>query len=159
MAVGAVILIVAQSRIRPFEARVGSLVVGSAQIDGARALGTAILFRVRGALVGVEISTSCSIALLLSPFCLLAGGLIISRRISVRRGLVTLGVSVLWLFAVNQARILIIVLSMRTWGLERGYELSHVLLGTVVSTLGVLGGLVIFVRTLTQAQGPAEPAR
>ncbi len=152
----AVLLVVAQSHVRPFEAWVGSLVVGSAQVDAARALGSVILFRAQGVLVGVEISASCSVALLISPFCLLAGGLIVSRRVSIRRGLTSLGLLVLWLFAVNQARILVIVLSMRIWGLERGYELSHVLLGTVVSTLGVVGGLVIFVRSLTQARSPVE---
>jgi len=145
-----------QETVRIAEARVAAAVLTVARVAGAQAFGTNVLFRVRGAFAGVNITTSCSVALLLSPFCLLAGGLLLSRRTSVGTGLRTLGVVALWLIAVNQARILIIILAMRIWGLDRGYELSHVAFGSGVSTLGVLGGVALFVRSMARAQVPAE---
>jgi len=152
----ALLLFFGQATVRTIEARVAVAVLAAAQVAGAQAFGTDVLFRLHGAFVGVNITTSCSVALLISPFCLLAGGLLLSRRTSVGAGLRTLGIVALWLFAMNQARILLIVLSMRIWGFDRGYELSHVAFGSVISTLGVLGGVALFVRRVGRAPIPAN---
>lgn len=156
MAAGAVVLVLEQTAVRPLEASLAARVIDIIRVAPAHTLDTVILFPTHGRFVGLTLNASCSIALLISPFCLLAGGLVLSRRTSPPRGLATLGLLVLWLLVVNQARIVIIVLSMRLWGLERGYELSHVVFGTVVSTLGVLGGLVIFVRSMATAPRPLD---
>lgn len=152
----AVMLFFGEGTVRAVEARIATAVLTGARVAGAQAFGTNVLFRVRGTFAGVNITTSCSVALLLSPFFLLAGGLLLSRRTSVGTGLRTLGVVALWLVAINQARILMIILSMRIWGLDRGYELSHVAFGSVISTLAVLGGVALFVRSMARAQVPAE---
>jgi exosortase/archaeosortase family protein len=78
------------------------------------------------------------------PFGLIAGGLLLGGRLTVRRGLVTVASVILLVFAVNQLRIGIVAVSMRTWGLQTGYERSHVLLGSLISTFGVAVGVVIF---------------
>lgn len=152
----AVLLFLGQGTVRIVEAHVAVALLAIAQVAGTQAFGTDVLFRMHGAFVGVNITTSCSAALLLSPFFLLAGGLFVSRRTSVGSGLRTLGMVALWLFAMNQARILLIVLSMRAWGFERGYELSHIAFGSVISTLGVLGGVALFVRSVSRAPTPVD---
>jgi hypothetical protein len=49
------------------------------------------------------------------------------------------------IFLVNQLRLLVIAGSMLAWGFRTGYERSHVFLGTVLSTVGVIIGVIIFV--------------
>jgi hypothetical protein len=44
---------------------------------------------------------------------------------------------------------------MRQWGYPDGFERSHVLLGSVVSTVGVAGGLLLFLRMVV----PREKGR
>lgn len=156
MVAGALLLFLGQATVRAAEARLAALVLDGAQISAPRSLGTNVLFRMGGAFVGLDITASCSAALLVSPFFLLAAGVLISRRTTVGDGVRTLGMLALWLFAMNQLRILLVVLSMRAWGFERGYEMSHIAFGSVISTLGVLGGVVLFVRAIGRAHPPAE---
>ena len=156
MVLGAVLLVLAQAAIRPLEARISALVIDISQVAPARSLGSAVLFPLGSRYVGFNINAGCTAALLVTPFFLLAAGLVLSRRTSVTRGLTTLATVVLALFVANQARLLVVALSMRLWGFETGYEVSHVFLGTVVSTLGVLGGVLLYVRIIVHSRSPAD---
>ncbi len=49
-------------------------------------------------------------------------------------------------------RLLVIAASMRAWGYPTGFDRSQVLLGSVVSTIGVTGGLLLFRRMVTPVQ-------
>ena len=49
------------------------------------------------------------------------------------------------IFVVNQLRLLVIAGSMLAGASRSGYERSHVFLGTVLSTVGVIVGVIIFV--------------
>jgi hypothetical protein len=40
---------------------------------------------------------------------------------------------------------MVIAASMLWWGFQTGYERSHILLGTALSTIGVIIGIVVFV--------------
>jgi hypothetical protein len=60
------------------------------------------------------------------------------------------------IFTVNQLRFAVIAWSMRTWGFVDGYERSHIFLGTLVSTLGVLAGLLLLLRQVTHERRPAD---
>jgi len=156
MVAGGVLLFLGQSTVRAVEARIAALLLGGVQLAQASTLDTNVLFRLRGAFVGLNVTASCSAALLVSPFCLFAGGLVVTRRTSIRGGLATLGILALWLFGVNQLRILFIVLSMHLWGFQQGYEFSHVALGSVISTLAVLGGVLLFIHSAARSQPPLE---
>ncbi|HEX3394972.1 MAG TPA: hypothetical protein VHS52_10620 [Acidimicrobiales bacterium] len=154
MALGAVLLVVGQSFIRPLEARLSALTISVSQVAPARALGTAVVFPLQTRVVGFDITAGCTAALLVSPFFLLAAGLVLTRRTSVGRGIATLAVVAVALFLVNQVRLLVVALSMRLWGFNRGYDVSHIFLGTVVSTLGVLAGVLFYVRTVVRQRAP-----
>ncbi|MFN2609141.1 MAG: hypothetical protein ABR511_14825 [Acidimicrobiales bacterium] len=158
MVAGGVLLVLTQSAIRPLEAWVAAAIVGGFHVAPARSLGSAVIFPIRGSFVGFYLSEGCTAALLVSPFCLVAAGLVLTHRTTVRRGVGTLVGLTVGLFAVNQARLVIIALSMRLWGFHHGYEVSHILLGTIVSTLGVLAGLLVFV-TAALAPHPVRAAR
>ncbi len=148
MALGALLLIIGQSSIRPVEAWASAAIIKATHVAPARSLGSAVVFPLKTRFVGFDITAGCTAALLVTPFFLLAAGLVFTRRTSIARGLGTLAAVALGLFVVNQARLLVVALSMRLWGFERGYEISHVFLGTVVSTLGVLAGVLLYVRAV-----------
>jgi len=156
MVVGALALFFGQHAVRTVEAGLAAMLLGVTQVDAPRALGTNVLVPLRGARIALDITASCSAALMASPFFLLAGGLLLSRRTSLGSAVKTLGVMALWLFAMNQLRILLVVLSMRMWGFQRGYELSHIAFGSVISTLAVLGGVLLFVRAIAHGQPVSE---
>lgn len=152
----AVALFVGQASVREGEAWVAVVLLTAARIVGAQTFGSNVLFSLDGAFVGVNITAACSAALLISPFFLLAAGLLLSRRTSVGGGLRTLGLVATWLFVMNQVRIVLVVLSMRLWGFERGYELTHIALGSVLSTFAVFGGVALFVRAVSRSRVPAQ---
>ena len=138
-------LLARQGGIRVLEARTSAEVLGLLRVVPAQSLGNAVLFPLAHRFVGFAVAPGCSVTFLVAPFCLIAAALIASGRVPPRRGLGALGLVAGIFFAVNQARFVVIVASMRGWGFKTGFELSHVLLGTVLSTLGVLGGILLFV--------------
>jgi len=150
--VGAVVMVLGQADIRLAEAKVSAAVIDFTRVAQAQSIGDSVVFPLRNAFVGFTITLGCTAALLVIPFFMLTGGLIVARRTSIHRGVATLGILVVALFMVNQARLLVIALSMRIWGFQRGFEISHVLLGTVVSTLGVLGGLLLYLWALLRSR-------
>jgi len=154
--IGAVVMMVSQAAIRLAEARVSAGVIDVTRVAHAQSIGSSVVFPLRNAFVGFTITLGCTAALLVVPFFALTSGLIVARRASVQRGVATLALLVVALFVVNQARLLVIALSMRIWGFERGFEVSHVLLGTVVSTLGVLGGLLLYLWVLLRSRTPVN---
>lgn len=97
-------------------------------------------------------------AFLVAPFFVIAALLIASRRTPPGRGLGALAVLTLVFFTVNQARLFVVAASMRLWGFRSGYERSHVFLGTTLSTVGAVVGLLLFVWLVIDGSGRgAEP--
>jgi exosortase/archaeosortase family protein len=146
LAVVAVALVLEQSAIRPFEARLSAMILAVTRLASAKSVGTVVAFPLGSRGAGAySITTGCTVVLLLSPFFFIAGALVASGRTSIARGLATMGAVGLALVAVNQARFMVVAASMRVWGFRLGFERSHVFLGTVVSTLGVLAALLAFI--------------
>jgi exosortase/archaeosortase family protein len=79
------------------------------------------------------------------PFFVITGLLLLAHRASGRRALVALLITTVVIAGVNQLRLLVIAGSMLAWGFKTGYERSHIFLGTVLSTIGVVCGVIIFV--------------
>jgi exosortase/archaeosortase family protein len=151
-----VALLVFQHQVRRYEATASARAVSLFGLLHAHSIGTAVVFVLRGHFVGYSLSAGCTAAFLIAPFFLLAGAaLVIAPRLPVGRTLSTLAMIAALLFVVNQARLLVIAGSMREWGFVQGYDVSHVFLGTVVSTIGVVGGLVLFLARV----GFREPSR
>lgn len=117
----------------------------------ARRVGTAVIFPMNGHFVGVAFTLGCSIGPLAALF--LGGAGIASWLRPLRlRSVVIGGLSLVALFVlVNQIRIAVIVGSMRLMGFQRGYEFSHVFLGSAITTLGFVAAVVLFVRLLLRA--------
>lgn len=151
--VGGVDVLLGQARIRAWEAagaaRIGSLF----GVIKAQSLGNSVVFPLGGRWVGYSLTTGCTVALLISPFFfLLAAVMLAGPRITIGRAMFTLLTICTLLVVVNQLRMLAVAGAMRAWGFQTGYERGHVLLGTVVSTLGLVGALLIFLVVLTRGR-------
>lgn len=130
------------------EARINAGVINALQISTAYVVDTSVIFLPGQRYAGYTVSAGCTATLLVVPFFLVTAGLLAFTRFSLRRSLTALGVVTLLIYVANQARLLLIAGVMRAFGGERGYEVSHVFLGTIVSTLGVLFAIVAFVAIL-----------
>jgi hypothetical protein len=73
--------------------------------------------------------------------------------------MLTVAATTVLLAAVNQLRLAIIVASMRLWGYEAGYERSHILIGSAVTTLGLAAVVALFVFALAGGRRPHPGAR
>ena len=150
-------LLLWEGRFRVAEASASAWVLRLIRLRPASSLGPDVIFPLRGQWVGYTLSMACTAALLIAPFFAIAGLLLLSGRVSRRRVLLALGVTSVIIFVVNQLRLLVIAASMQVWGFETGYQRSHVFLGTTLSTIGVIVGIIIFVWLLIDA--PERPQR
>jgi hypothetical protein len=147
-ALAAPLLLYWQQHIRNAEAQVAASVMRWSNVRPAHAVGVNVTFPLHGHFVGYNVTLSCTVALLIAPFCLIDAGLMWSRRTSLGQGVRALFVVAIILILVNQLRLLSIGASMVVWGFHTGYERSHVLLGTTLSILGVVLGVIVFIYLL-----------
>jgi exosortase/archaeosortase family protein len=165
----ALLTVLTNHAIRLFEARLSASVLRLIGTHGVDTLGPNVLFMAKHHFVGFTLDAGCSAAFLMAPFLLLGAGMLLTGRVSLRRGLASTAVVVVLVFLANQARLLVIAVAIRGWGLQKGYERSHVFLGTVVSTVGVLVGVLLYFTIVSRGdlakrghqskRGPSASAR
>lgn len=144
---GALLLVLAAHPVRVAEAFVQAGLLRVVQID-ARPVESVVQVGHDGGWFGLAITAGCSVGPLLAVFLVGAAPFVWWRDLPVGRvvrAFIQLGVV---LFLANQVRILVIVLAMRGWGVERGYEVSHVFVGSAITTVGFVLGAVLLVRGL-----------
>ncbi|MEV4119946.1 hypothetical protein [Micromonospora sp. NPDC049645] len=127
------------------EAWLNAHLVNAVGLADTKSIGAAVIFPLDERWVGFMVSSGCSVAMLLIPPTVLASTLIGFRRISLTRGLNALAIAVVLLVTVNQIRLGAVVVSMQTWGFKLGYERSHVLIGSVITTAGLIAVTILFV--------------
>ena len=154
LAVASVCLLLLQRTIRNTEALLSSTIVRVMHVRHAQQVGAVVVFPLRGHYVGYELSIGCTVALLLMPFFLIGAGLMASGRVRLRQGLESLAAVTVILIVVNQLRFLMMASSMALWGFRAGYERSHVFLGTVLSTIGVVVGVIVFIFLVASERRP-----
>ena len=151
-----VAVITQQSLVRGLEATTGAALARWLGLVPARAVGSAVVFPLHGRFVGYTVTEGCTVAFLVAPFFVLAALLIASRRTPPRRAVGALAVLIAVFFIVNQARLFVVAASMQVWGFRHGYERSHVFLGTTLSTIGAVVGLLLFLRLVADARSPID---
>jgi hypothetical protein len=97
----------------------------------------------RHELVGLQISTECTVALLTVPF-LLGTACLVWIRPSVMRPLMALCAAVASLIALNQLRFLAIDALIRVLGFDNGYYWGHRWLGSIITVIGTAAVIGIF---------------
>jgi exosortase/archaeosortase family protein len=161
-----VLMLVGAGRLQQLEAAVTVPLARLIGLEDARQVGRSVLFTVDGQPTGVDITIGCTAAFLLLPFVAATTVLLAVRRIPALRAFASLATAVVVVLAVNQARVLAIIAGMHAWGPEEGYGRTHVLVGTAVSTVGVVVAgscfLLVLLRgtyPVTQPHGPGVGRR
>jgi exosortase/archaeosortase family protein len=153
---GGVALLFTESQLRLVEAGMAAAVMRLIHLADAHALGSTVFFVHSQQWIGYTVATGCTAALLIAPFFFIGAGLLFFRRLRVRNTLLALAVITVVIWLVNQLRLLLIGASMQLWGMKTGYDRSHVLAGGVLSTVGVVFGIVAFLAfVLRDREGPA----
>ncbi|MFC5924326.1 hypothetical protein [Micromonospora vulcania] len=134
------------------EAWLNARLVKITGLANADSIGAAVIFPLDHRWVGFMVSSGCSVAMLLIPPIVLASTLVGFRRISISRGLNALAIAVVLLVTVNQLRLAAVVVSMRTWGFRLGYERSHVLIGSAITTVGLIAVAILFVVLVSRSR-------
>ena len=90
---------------------------------------------------GLVITPDCSSALLIEPLCVLGMGLAIPRRLALRRVCLGLTAAAALLVTGNMARIGLIAGMVHLYGIGTGYQLGHLVLGSLVSIAGIAASM------------------
>ncbi len=92
---------------------------------------------------GLVITPDCSSVLLIAPLCVLGIALLIPRKLAVDRVMKALTAAALVLVAGNLIRIGVIVLAIRMAGIGTGYQVGHLVLGSLVSIICIAVSLIL----------------
>jgi exosortase/archaeosortase family protein len=92
---------------------------------------------------GLVITPDCSSALLIVPLCGLGMLLLVPRRLAVNRVIRGLIVAATVMVGGNLLRIGVIAIAVRYGGLGAGYQLGHLILGSIVSIVCIGIGLTL----------------
>ena len=143
LAAGAALL-AANTSSRAVEAGVATWLL-SPFVDGQRAaIGEHYLvWTPTGDLIALQITVECTALLIGLPLTAVAAVILAFTR--VRWSRLFGGLAAMWsiVFAVNMLRLVLIGWSTQTWGLDPGYKVSHVFVGSLVGVLGYVVGLVV----------------
>ncbi|MDH6136656.1 exosortase/archaeosortase family protein [Kitasatospora sp. MAA4] len=109
---------------------VGSLAIVYFGVGGPRAF-------------GLQITPECSACLVIAPLVMLCAVVLWTRRVPARRVLEGVALAALIIVVSNLLRVGLIAALMSRLGLTTGYQLGHLVLGSVVSLLFIAAGLVV----------------
>ena len=107
---------------------------------------------------GLLITPDCSSALLIVPLCGLGVLLLIPRRLAVTRVVRGLLVAASVMVGGNLLRIGVIAAAVRFGGLGAGYQLGHLILGSIISIVCIAIGLTLLTVILVR-QRPSRAGR
>jgi len=97
---------------------------------------------------GLEITPDCSSALLIVPLCGLGVLLMVPRRLAVGRVTRALTIAAVVLVVGNLLRIGVIALAVHLGGTGAGYQIGHLILGSIVSIICIAISLVLLTATV-----------
>ncbi|SDP59305.1 exosortase/archaeosortase family protein [Pedococcus dokdonensis] len=147
-------LMVENAVVRGYEAGLLTLVLKALGQPAVRA-GSTVFFSDTSGAVGLQLTFGCSVGPLIALFALCAAVICWYRAAPV----VTAVLAILALSAAfvvcNQIRLLAIIFAIKRWGIDPGYEVSHVFVGSLITTVGFVTGVYVFARILSRARAQA----
>jgi hypothetical protein len=102
---------------------------------------------------GLVITPDCSSALLVAPLCALGMVLMIPRKLAMHRVAKALSVAATVLVAGNLTRIGVIALAIRVAGIGTGYQVGHLVLGSLISIFCIAVSLGLLTAIITARDG------
>lgn len=155
----AVLLLVFQYQFRDLEAAAAARLYGTLTPTLAAPGAPIVWFGLGGpGAFGLVITPDCSSALLIAPLCVLGIGLAIPRKLALRRVCVGLAVAAALLVTGNLARIGLIAMMIRLCGIGTGYQLGHLILGSLLSVVCIATSLTVLILIIT-GRGMRSAAR
>lgn len=103
---------------------------------------------------GLVITPDCSSALLIAPLCGLGMALMVPRRLPVPRVAKALAVAAAVMVSGNLLRIGVIAVAIRTAGFSTGYQVGHLVLGSLISIVCIALGLALLMLILIRDGKP-----
>lgn len=97
---------------------------------------------------GLRVTSECTSALILIGLLAVTAILLAVTRLPFGRLLSAAALSAGVFFAVNLARLVMIALSTREWGLEAGFYGAHVWAGTFVTVFGAVGIVALYLAVI-----------
>lgn len=125
-------------------------------VDDPQSIGAAVIFADGNRYIGFLVTPGCSVAMLLAPFTFFAGVMVWIGRGGLRSLVGALGLLAVIFVLTNQIRLAVVAIAMSRLGFERGYDISHVTIGSIISALGLVVGVVVFVIVLTRDVRPTK---
>lgn len=106
---------------------------------------------------GLRITAECSSWPFAAGFATISAGLVAGSRLGIGRIVLAAFAAVGLFVLVNQMRIQFVALASDRWGLDRGYQWSHVWLGTAVTIMGAIAAFAAYLMVL--GRGPKALTR
>lgn len=147
----AVLLILEAGQVRLIEAGVQRCLLALFGVH-ARRVGSTVIFPLHDHLYGVALTAGCSVGPVLAIFLTAVGVVAWFRELGVSTVLLGSALIAALFVIVNEIRIAVIVGAIHRWGFRRGYEFSHVFIGSAISTTGFVLAVFVFVRVLLRRQ-------
>lgn len=164
MLAGGAYLIVIQDRFRQGEAAVVTMLLKPFLGSGVFQFADQFVVRLDARhYLGLQITVECTTLVLLTPVLLFSAAVLMFTRVTWPRWVLATLVGVVIVVIVNLIRIALIAFSTLWWD-EAGYEWSHVLIGTLVALVGLVGAALLMLRIMNgtrrtkQAPSAAVPA-
>ncbi|MGF1426156.1 exosortase/archaeosortase family protein [Kitasatospora sp. LaBMicrA B282] len=107
------------------------------------------------AVVGIQITPACTSAVFLLPLTAVVGVLLCLRRLPAVRVLFAAAVAGAVMCATDLARLVSLIAAL-AWAGHRAFAWMHVVVGTWMSMLGAVAGLMLFCRLLVGRWWPAR---
>jgi exosortase/archaeosortase family protein len=102
---------------------------------------------------GLVITPDCSSALLIAPLCGLGMALMVPRRLPVPRVAKALAAAAAVMVAGNVLRIGVIAMAIHVGGIGTGYQVGHLVLGSLISIVCIALGLALLTLILITRDG------
>ncbi|MET9827988.1 hypothetical protein ABZ078_01470 [Streptomyces sp. NPDC006385] len=154
--VGAVLLADREAGFRAWEARAAGALLGLST-DAAVSVppsGTSLFWDLGTARAdGVMITAECTSAYALIVLLLLTGAVILWPGVRASAVVVAAVAAATVLSGVNLLRILLIALTIRQWGADNWFDLTHVYVGTALSLLAAMLAALVFALLLRRTTG------
>lgn len=87
---------------------------------------------------GINIVNGCSVGLLIIPLAVVTGLMLVTGRVRIRSALVAFALAATVVTLLNQLRYVITLFAIHRWGFAEGYGQTHVLVGSLVSSVGII---------------------
>lgn len=126
---------------RSFEATGASILVG--HVSGGRATAADDIFWVYpdGFVHGFRVTSECTAVLLVAPLLVLTAALFAFTRAPMWRLWLASAAMLAIVTGVNEFRLALIAFASLRWGMQGGYDIAHVFVGSSIGIIGFAGGL------------------